>query len=177
MTVHNLCFHVSCDGFLTTIFNVMDKRANIAVRMRVQVVTPRNRLQVLLFVFVANYLLCCGGIELNPGALGKEADKHTAQDSQEEISTTKGNKGRVDSQTARRLTEKKFVQLVSTDIDQEMGLRIREAFQQQNESFQSLQISINLMRDDTRTVKIVQRPPPQKVKVGRIRSGRRLFPS
>ena len=108
MPVHNLCFHVSCDGFLTTIFNVMDKRANIAVRMRVQVVTPRNRLQELLFVFVANYLLCCGGIELNPGALGKEADKHTVQDSQEEISTTKGNKGRVDSQTARRLTEKKI---------------------------------------------------------------------
>ena len=177
MPVHSLCFRVSGGSFLTTVLNFVAKRSNFAVKMHVQVVTPRNRLQVLLFVFVANYLLCCGGIELNPGALGKEADKHTAQDSQEEISTTKGNKGRVDSQTARRLTEKIFVQLVSTDIDQEMGLRIREAFQQQNESFQSLQISINLMRDDTRAVKIVQRPPPQKVKVGRIRSGRRLFPS
>ena len=73
--------------------------ANFAVKMRVQVVTPRNRPEILLFVFVARYLLCCGDIELNPGPFGKETDEHTTQDTQEETSTTQGDKARVDHLT------------------------------------------------------------------------------
>ena len=73
--------------------------ANFAVKMRVQVVTPRNRPEVPLFVFVARYLLCCGDIELNPGPFEKEADEHTTQDTQEETSTTQGDKARVDHLT------------------------------------------------------------------------------
>ena len=50
-------------------------------------------------------------------------------------------------------TDKISVQLLPTDIDQDMGLRILEAIQQQNEKFQSLQISMNLMRGDVGAVK------------------------
>ena len=45
------------------------------------------------------------------------------------------------------------VRATSTDIEQDMGARILEAIQQQNEHFQSLQTSVNLMRDDTGAVK------------------------
>ena len=127
--------------------------ANFSVKMRVQVVTPRNRLEVLLFVFVARYLLCCGDIELNPGPFGKEADKHTTQDTQDETSTTQGDKVRLDPLTVSRHTDKISVQSVPTDMDQDMDLRILEASQEQNEKFQSLQISMNLMRDDMGAVK------------------------
>ena len=60
---------------------------------------------------------------------------------------------RVDPQTVSRHTDKISVQSVPTDIDQDTGLRILEAIQQQNEKFQSLQISMNLMRDDMGAVK------------------------
>ena len=100
----------------------MAKQANFAVELRVLVVTPRNRLQVLLLVFAATYLLCCRDIELNSGSFGKETDEHTTQDSQEETSTTKGDKTRVDSQTVSKPTDKIFVQ--PTDIGHDMGLRI-----------------------------------------------------
>ena len=74
MPVHNLCFRVSCGSFLTTVLNFMAKRANFAVKVHVHVVSPRNRLEILLFVFVARYPLCWGDIELNPGTVGKETD-------------------------------------------------------------------------------------------------------
>ena len=45
------------------------------------------------------------------------------------------------------------MQSVSRDFDQDMGLRILEAIQQQNEKFQSLQISMNLMKGDVGAVK------------------------
>ena len=63
--------------------------ANFSVKMRVQVVTPRNRLEVLLLVLVARYLLCCGDIELNPGPFGKETDKHTTQDTRRNLDDTR----------------------------------------------------------------------------------------
>ena len=40
--------------------------------MLVQVITTRNRVDVLLFVFVASYFLCCGDVEMNPGPLDKD---------------------------------------------------------------------------------------------------------
>ena len=45
------------------------------------------------------------------------------------------------------------VRATSTDIEQDMGARILEAIQQQNENFQSLQTSVNLLRDDIGAVK------------------------
>ena len=45
------------------------------------------------------------------------------------------------------------VRATSTDIEQDMGARILEAIQQQNENFQSLQTSVNLLRDDIVAVK------------------------
>ena len=50
----------------------MTKRASFARSMRVQVITTRNRADVLLFVFVASYFLCCGDVEMNPGSLDKD---------------------------------------------------------------------------------------------------------
>ena len=138
-----------CDGFP----QLHGQAANFEVKMRVQVVTPRNRAEVLLFVFVARYLLCCGDIELNPGPFEKETDKHTTQATQQETSTTNGDKARVDPQTVSRHTDKISMQSVPTNIDQDMGLWILEAIQRQNEKFQSLQISMNLMRDDMGAVK------------------------
>ena len=61
------------------------KQANFAVKMCPQVVTPRNRLEVLRFVYVARYLLCCGDTELKPGPFRKETDKHTMQDTQRNL--------------------------------------------------------------------------------------------
>ena len=52
-----------------------------------------------------------------------------------------------------RHTDKISVQSVPANIDQDMGLRILEAIQQPNEKFQSLQISMKRMRDDTGAVK------------------------
>ena len=153
MPVHNLCFRVSCGSFLTTFLNFMAKRANFAVKMHFQVMTPRNRPEIPLFVFVARYLLCCGDIELNPGPFEKETDKHTTQATQQETSTTNGDKARVDPQTVSRHTDKISVQSVPANIDQDMDLRILEAIQEQNEKFQLLQISMNLMRDDMGAVK------------------------
>ena len=111
--------------------------ANFAVKMHVQIVTPRNRPQIPLFLFVARYLLCCGDIELKPGPFGKETDKHTTQDTQEETATTQGDKARVDLQTVSRHMDKISVQSVPTDIDEDMGSRILEAIQPQNEKFHS----------------------------------------
>ena len=45
------------------------------------------------------------------------------------------------------------VRATSTDIEQDMGARILEAIQQQNENFQWLQPSMNLMRDDIGALK------------------------
>ena len=118
--------------------------------MRTQVVTPRNRLEVLLFVFVASYLLCCGDVELNPGPPENETDTQTSQDLQEEAPKTKRHETRVDLQT---VSTEIPVRATSTDIEQDMGARILEAIQQQNENFQSLQTSVNLMRDDVGAVK------------------------
>ena len=153
MPVHSLCFRVSGGSFLTIVLNFVAKRSNFAVKMHVQVVTPRNRLEVLLLVLVVRYLLCCGDIELKPGPFGRETDKHTTQDPQEETATTQGDKARVNPQTVSGHTDEICVQSVPTDIDQDMALRILEVIQQQNEKFQSLQISINLMRDDMEAVK------------------------
>ena len=99
MLVHNLCFRVSCGSFLTTFLSFMTKRANFAFKMRTQVVKPRNRLEDLLFVFMASYLLCCGDVELNPGPSGNETDTQTSQDPQEEAPKTKRYETRVDLQT------------------------------------------------------------------------------
>ena len=73
MPVHNLCFRVSCGQFLSVFLHFMTKRASFARSMRVQVITTRNRVDVLLFVFVASYFLCCGDVEMNPGPLDKDA--------------------------------------------------------------------------------------------------------
>ena len=137
MPVHSLCFRVSGGSFLTTVLNFVAKRSNFAVKMHVQVVTPRNRLEVLLLVLVVRYLLCCGDIELKPGPFGRGTDKHTTQDTQEETATTQGDKARVDLQTVSRHMDKISVQSVPTDIDEDMGSRILEAIQPQNEKFHS----------------------------------------
>ena len=50
----------------------MTRRVSFARKTRVQVITTRNRLDVLLFVFVASYFLCCGDVESNPGPLNKD---------------------------------------------------------------------------------------------------------
>ena len=150
MPVHNLCFRVSCGSFLTTFLSFMTQRANFAFKTRTQVVTPRNRLEVLLFVFMASYLLCCGDVELNPGPTGNETDTQTSQDPQEEAPKTKRYETRVDLQT---VSTEIPVRATSTDIEQDMGARILEAIQQPNENFQSLQTSMNLMRDDIGAVK------------------------
>ena len=50
----------------------MTSRASFARMMRVQVITTRNRLGVLLFVFVASYSLRCVDVESNPGPLDKD---------------------------------------------------------------------------------------------------------
>lgn len=145
MPVHNLCFHVSCGSFVTTFLSFMTKRANFTFKMHTQVMTPRNRLEVLLFMFMASYLLCCGDVELNPGPPGNETDMHTLQDLQEEAPKTKHYETRVDPQT---VSTEIPVQATSTNIEQNMGAWIPEAIQQQNESFQWLQTSMNLMQDD-----------------------------
>ena len=101
-------------------------------------------------MFVASYLLCCGDVELNPGPSGNETDTQTSQDPQEEAPKTKCYETRVDLQT---VSTEIPVRATSTDIEQDMGARILEAIQQQNENFQSLQTSMNLMCDDIGTVK------------------------
>ena len=99
---------------------------------------------------MARYLLCCGDVELNPAPSGNETDTQTSQDPQEEAPETKRYETRVDLQTVNTEIP---VRATSTDIEQDMGARILEAIQQQNENFQSLQTSMNLMCDDIGTVK------------------------
>ena len=48
----------------------MTKRASFARNTRVQVITTRKRVYVLLFV--ASYFVCCGDVEMNPGSLDKD---------------------------------------------------------------------------------------------------------
>ena len=54
MPVHNLCFRAGCGQFVTVFLCFMTSRVSFARKMRVQVITTRNRLDVLLFVFVAS---------------------------------------------------------------------------------------------------------------------------
>ena len=55
--------------------------------MHVQVITTRNRVDVLVFVFVASYFLCCGDVEMNPGPLDKD-DLESKSDNELQDGTT-----------------------------------------------------------------------------------------
>ncbi|KAL8599625.1 hypothetical protein ACOMHN_053684 [Nucella lapillus] len=57
--------------------------------MRLRLITVRNRLDVLLFVFVASYFLCCGDVELNPGPVDSDSPSQQQHDT-EEHSVTPG---------------------------------------------------------------------------------------
>ena len=54
MPVHSLCFRTGCGQFVTVFLRFMTSRVSFARKMRVQVITTKNRLDVLLFVFVAS---------------------------------------------------------------------------------------------------------------------------
>ena len=51
-------FGDSCGQFLATFLDCTTERASFAAKMRKQVITVRNRLDVLSFVFVVRYFFC-----------------------------------------------------------------------------------------------------------------------
>ncbi|KAL8572593.1 hypothetical protein ACOMHN_017227 [Nucella lapillus] len=51
--------------------------------MRTRLITVRNRLDVLLFVFVASYFLCCGDVEVNPGPVDSDSPSQQQHDTEE----------------------------------------------------------------------------------------------
>ena len=151
MPVHNLCFRASCGQFVTVFLHFMTRRASFARKMRVQVITTRNRLDVLLFVFVASYFLCCGDVESNPGPLDKDdlepqarkepRDDASGADKQPPVPRTVSTEP-----TASRTTP-------DTGIAPDMASQILDAIRQQSVQFQSLETNMNQMRNDLGSIK------------------------
>ena len=67
MPAEPLSFRRVCGSFLATFHCFMQRRVEHALRMRKAVITVRTRTQLVYFVFVAAFLLCCGDVEMNPG--------------------------------------------------------------------------------------------------------------
>ena len=130
----------------------MTKRASFARSMRVQVITTRNRVDVLLFVFVASYFLCCGDVEMNPGPLDKD-----------DLGSKSGNE-RPDGTTSETGVKPQASKTVSTELATawpspdtclvpDMASQILDAIRQQNMQFQSLKASMNQVRNDLGSIK------------------------
>ena len=103
----------------------MTERASFAAKMRMQVITVRNRLDVLLFVLVVRYSLCCGDVEMNHGPTEDNLAQHP-QSSDLQDSTPDGpNQVQSDSGTPRKCT-------ADTSVSPDMATQILEAIRQQN---------------------------------------------
>ncbi|KAL8606584.1 hypothetical protein ACOMHN_009469 [Nucella lapillus] len=59
--------------------------------MQLRLITVRNRLDVLLCVFVASYFLCCGDVEVNPGPVDSDSPSQQQHDTEEHNVTVRGN--------------------------------------------------------------------------------------
>lgn len=64
MPVHNVCFRPVCGVFVNTFCCFMARRAKLAKQMRCQVITVRNKPELVLFLFAAYYLISLGRREL-----------------------------------------------------------------------------------------------------------------
>ena len=129
----------------------MTRRVSFARKTRVQVITTRNRPDVLLFVFVASYFLCCGDVESNPGPLNKDdLEFQTGNEPCDDAS-------RVDKQlpvpgtvstepTAPRTNP-------DTGIAPDMASQILDTIRQQSVQFHSLETNMNQMRKDLGSIK------------------------
>ena len=114
----------------------MTKRASFARNTRVQVITTRKRVYVLLFV--ASYFVCCGGVEMNPGPL--EKDDYGTGDQPQASKTVS-----TELATARPSPD--------TCIAPDMASQMLDAIRQQNMQFQSLEVSMNQTRNDLSSIK------------------------
>ena len=150
--MHSLCFRASCGQFVTVFLGFMTSRASYARKTRVQVITTRNRLDVLLLVFVAGFFLCCGDVESNPGPLDKDdlepqarkepRDDASGADKQPPVPRTVST----EPATASRTTP-------DTSIAPDTASQILDALRQQSVQFRSLENNMNQMRKDLGSIK------------------------
>ena len=112
---------------MTTYLSFTTKRAKFALKLRMHVIITRNRLEVLLFVFVASYFLYCGD--------KRPTDKVTVS------RTPVINKTEEEGTTDRRPTQL----TPDTSVTPDLATQILEAIQQQNAKYQSLEANMNLM--------------------------------
>jgi archaellum component FlaC len=140
----------------------MARRAVMAVKMRARTVKTRNRVEVVLFVFVITYLLSCGDIEANPGPPKRITEPRLSNRQHEkernEEALLKGG----------RLSDCNPSDIEHRDIGQDLGAQIleamrqqKEAIQQQTRQFDSLQSSMKTVLDDIGSI---------KTEIGHVRS-------
>ncbi|KAL8597120.1 hypothetical protein ACOMHN_008193 [Nucella lapillus] len=86
--------------------------------MRTRIVSVQNRLQCVLFVFVAAYLLCCGDIEMNPGPTGSTQQATTNDDMSRTEADTSAGTSRISahSQDSLRIDDSSITGDVATHI-------------------------------------------------------------
>lgn len=153
MPVHNLCFRVSCGRFVSTYLSFMAQRASHAVKMRVQVIRARGRLDILWFVFVASYFLCCGDVEMNPGPTTDATnvagpDKHNEGKGD---TTNESNQYRQPETVSKQTTP--VPTAIETCIAPDMAAQILKAIQQQGEKFESLETNMHHIQTDLSSIK------------------------
>ena len=129
----------------------MTRRASFARKMRVQVIITRNRLDVLLFVFVASYFLCCGDVESNPGPLGKDDLKPQARKEPRDDASGADKRPPVPRTVSTEPTVLRTTP--DTGIAPDMASQILDAIRQQSVQFQSLETNMNQMRKDLGSIK------------------------
>ena len=66
MPVHSLCFRAKCGSFVSTFHGFMSERAKLARQLRYRMIKVRSKLDTLLFLSVAFYLISIGCGELGP---------------------------------------------------------------------------------------------------------------
>jgi archaellum component FlaC len=128
----------------------MGKRVKWVLKMRVRLITVRNRVDFLLFVFVAAYLLCCGDVELNPGPMQNE--QHAPEES------TKVHDSGMTAATGAADTSKTSggppsESAAGTGIPTDVAAEILETLRTQAERFKSMETDMSSMRIDLGDIK------------------------
>ena len=130
----------------------MTERAKFAIRMRKQVITTRNRAEVLLFVFVARYFLICHDVEVHPGPVNNSGAVHSSVDHPKDDATDRTK----DKPSAEKTVSDDCTSpqcSPGTSVPPDMAAKILDAIEKQSKQFQSLQENLNSVSSDLSSIK------------------------
>ena len=143
-------FRVACGVFEHMYQCFMADRVKFAVSMRIRCVRARNKFEVLLFVSVACYFLCCGDVEMNPGPSESGSSGHEQCDTENptQHTTAEDNTQTESKQVSGHQETTSQLYSGHAHLGQDLGSTILKEIRKMNDKFEDFQQDIGKIKYD-----------------------------